>query len=182
MVTRFLDGDGAMGMRMGMRVAVDAAPIRPISAMMMSRARRQSSRQSVGRFGPRVAGKSRFLTGGNAGYLGLARRGPGLARAAGSATISRSALSLLRKTARAARDRVARFPRIRPRVEPQYRPSREGLRVGESICSEPFVARQIEETEPRSVASPWPGRRGSVDAGGGSRAAETRAAAKNGLR
>ena len=45
--TRFLDGDGAMGMGMGMSVAVDAAPIRPISAMMMSRARRQSSRHGV---------------------------------------------------------------------------------------------------------------------------------------
>ena len=39
---------------------------------------------------------------------------------------------------------LARFPRIRPRVEPQYRPSREGLRVGGSTCSDPFVARQIE--------------------------------------
>ena len=58
---------------------------------------------------------------------------------------------------------------------------REGLRAA-SICPDLFVARQVEETEPRSAAGLWPGRRDSVDAGGGSRAAETRAAGENRLR
>ena len=59
--------------------------------------------------------------------------------------------------------------------------SREGLRAA-SICPDLFVARQIEETEPRSAAGLRPGRRDSVDTGGGSRAAETRAAGENRLR
>ena len=59
--------------------------------------------------------------------------------------------------------------------------SREGLRAA-SICPDLFVARQVEETEPRSAAGLRPGRRDSVDTGGGSRAAETRAAGENRLR
>ena len=59
--------------------------------------------------------------------------------------------------------------------------SREGLRAA-SICPDLFVARQVEETEPRSAAGLWPGRRDLVDAGEGSRAAETRAARENWLR
>ena len=59
--------------------------------------------------------------------------------------------------------------------------SREGLRAA-SVCPDPFVARQVEETEPRSAAGLRPGRRDSVDTGGGSRAAETRAAGENRLR
>ena len=55
--------------------------------------------------------------------------------------------------------------------------SREGLRAA-SICPDLFVARQVEETEPRSAAVC----RDSVDTGGGSRAAETRAAGENRLR
>ena len=57
----------------------------------------------------------------------------------------------------------------------------EGLRAA-SICPDLFVARQVEETEPRSAAGLRPGRRDSVDTGGGSRAAETRAAGENRLR
>ena len=56
--------------------------------------------------------------------------------------------------------------------------SREGLRAA-SIRPDLFVARQVEETEPRSAAGLRPGRRDSVDTGGGSRAAETRAAGEN---
>ena len=59
--------------------------------------------------------------------------------------------------------------------------SREGLRAA-SIRPDLFVARQVEETEPRSAAGLRPGRRDSVDTGGGSRAAETRAAGENRLR
>ena len=59
--------------------------------------------------------------------------------------------------------------------------SREGLRAA-SICPDLFVARQVEETKPRSAAGLRPGRRDSVDTGGGSRAAETRAAGENRLR
>ena len=53
---------------MGMSVAVDAAPIRPISAMMMSRARRQSSRQSVEWWGGSVVSVANpFGVGGSGG-------------------------------------------------------------------------------------------------------------------
>ena len=58
---------------------------------------------------------------------------------------------------------------------------REGGLRAAGICNQ-FVAAQVEETEPRSAAGLWPGRRDSVDAGGGSRAAETRAAGENWLR
>ena len=57
----------------------------------------------------------------------------------------------------------------------------EGLRAA-SICPDLFVARQVEETEPRSAAGQQPGRRSSVDTGRGSRAAETHAAGRNRLR
>ena len=53
--------------------------------------------------------------------------------------------------------------------------SREGLRAA-SIRPDLFVARHVEETEPRSAAGLRPGRRDSVDTGGGSRAARVSAA------
>ena len=45
-------------------------------------------------------------------------------------------------------------------------------------CSDPFVTRQVEETEPRCAAGRRRSRGGSVDAGGGSRAAKPRAPAR----
>ena len=67
-----------------------------------------------------------------------------------------------------------------PPAPARFNAPRGGLRAA-SICNQ-FVAAQVEETEPWSTAGLWPGRRDSVDAGGGSRAAETRAAGENWLR
>ena len=67
-----------------------------------------------------------------------------------------------------------------PPAPARFNASQGGLRAA-SICNQ-FVAAQVEETEPRSAASLWPGRRDPVDAGEGSRAAETRAARENWLR
>ena len=64
---QFLAGDGEMGWGWGTR-RVDAAPIRPSSAMMMSRARRQSSRQSVEWWGGSVVSVANpFGVGGSGG-------------------------------------------------------------------------------------------------------------------
>ena len=65
-----------------------------------------------------------------------------------------------------------------PPAPARFNAPRGGLRAA-GICNQ-FVAAQVEETEPRSAAGLWPGRRCSVDAGGGSRAAETRAAGETG--
>ena len=67
-----------------------------------------------------------------------------------------------------------------PPAPARFNAPRGGLRAA-SICNH-FVAAQVEETEPRSAAGLRPGRRDSVDTGGGSRAAETRAAGENRLR
>ena len=67
-----------------------------------------------------------------------------------------------------------------PPAPARFNAPRGGLRAA-GICNQ-FVAAQVEETEPWSTAGLWPGRRDSVDAGGGSRAAETRAAGENWLR
>ena len=67
-----------------------------------------------------------------------------------------------------------------PPAPARFNASRGGL-CAASICNQ-FVAAQVEETEPRSAAGLWPGCRDPVDAGEGSRAAETRAACENWLR
>ena len=67
-----------------------------------------------------------------------------------------------------------------PPAPARFNAPRGGLRAP-SIRNQ-FVAAQVEETEPWSTAGLWPGRRDPVDAGEGSRAAETRAAGENWLR
>merc|ERR1719311_1318831 len=60
-----------------------------------------------------------------------------------------------------------------PPAPARFNAPRGGLRAAR--IRNKLVAAQVEETEPRSAAGLWPGRRDSVGAGGGSRAAETSA-------